>query len=194
MSYRSKCLEQKGERCEECGSEENIVVHHIDGDRSNNEISNLAPLCHDCHNKVHKVNGELSEWSNKILPRAERTRQVTTTLHPARQRDADSIIEFTGAETHQEAIKQALEERSDRISEYRERQALLSQFKQIFDCDTDKEAVNRALKHAIEVHSAVEELKDHSELTANEKEKMFSKLPGVDFQAETTVKLTVDQG
>jgi len=64
MTYREKCLREKGEQCVECDATEQIEVHHIDGDRTNNRLSNLVPLCHDCHMKVH--NGELPEWSEKI--------------------------------------------------------------------------------------------------------------------------------
>lgn len=64
MNYRQKCLESKGEQCVECDAEDDIEVHHIDGDRLNNQISNLAPLCADCHNKVHK--GELESWTEKL--------------------------------------------------------------------------------------------------------------------------------
>ncbi len=33
-------------------SHKDIVIHHIDGNTSNNKISNLAVLCLDCHSKV----------------------------------------------------------------------------------------------------------------------------------------------
>jgi hypothetical protein len=51
--YRRRCLDAKSERCSECGSTSNIVVHHVDGDRSNNDLANLIPLCRSCHSKVH---------------------------------------------------------------------------------------------------------------------------------------------
>jgi len=30
-----------------------IVFHHIDGDPTNNDISNIAPLCPNCHSQAH---------------------------------------------------------------------------------------------------------------------------------------------
>ena len=45
----------KGHKCEQCGLETwldkdiPLEVHHIDGDRLNNELSNLQLLCPNCH-------------------------------------------------------------------------------------------------------------------------------------------------
>lgn len=51
--YRSKAINKYGEECAECGATENIDVHHRDGDRTNNDIENLIPLCEDCHSERH---------------------------------------------------------------------------------------------------------------------------------------------
>lgn len=50
--YRNRALRQKGPRCQGCGYfelEGMLDVHHVDGDRSNGEIANLAVLCVFCH-------------------------------------------------------------------------------------------------------------------------------------------------
>lgn len=45
----------RGRKCENCGLEEwlgqpiNLEIHHIDGDRLNNDLSNLILLCPNCH-------------------------------------------------------------------------------------------------------------------------------------------------
>lgn len=45
----------RGRKCENCGLEEwlgqpiNLEVHHIDGDRLNNNLNNLILLCPNCH-------------------------------------------------------------------------------------------------------------------------------------------------
>ena len=40
--------------CQDCGREGvRLEVHHVDGDRSNNELSNLAPYCKRDHIRLH---------------------------------------------------------------------------------------------------------------------------------------------
>lgn len=52
--YYSKCLERFGvSRCVVCQSDEDIHVHHIDHDPTNNEMSNLVFLCRFCHVRHH---------------------------------------------------------------------------------------------------------------------------------------------
>jgi len=66
MSYRAKAFEKYDEECQLCESEENIVVHHTDGDQSNNDIENLLPVCKKCHQNIHSDNEVLKEWSEKV--------------------------------------------------------------------------------------------------------------------------------
>ena len=40
--------------CCKCGSTEYVCTHHIDGDRSNNNVENLVWLCVRCHGKLHR--------------------------------------------------------------------------------------------------------------------------------------------
>lgn len=45
--------------CFECGKQgefaiNNIHIHHKDGDRHNNSMDNLQPLCSKCHLHIHK--------------------------------------------------------------------------------------------------------------------------------------------
>jgi hypothetical protein len=40
-----------GNRCQRCGRTTGLDVHHIDGDRFNNEPENLITLCKECHKK-----------------------------------------------------------------------------------------------------------------------------------------------
>ena len=40
--------------CLFCGTKQKLCLHHIDGDKRNNEISNLQCLCNKCHFKLHK--------------------------------------------------------------------------------------------------------------------------------------------
>ena len=53
--YRARALNQHGNYCNRCGFNDlrAIEVHHIDGDRSNNLLSNLEVLCGNCHLIAH---------------------------------------------------------------------------------------------------------------------------------------------
>jgi hypothetical protein len=41
--------------CTTCGSRRYLNVHHLDEDRTNNNLSNLRVLCRSCHSKLHGV-------------------------------------------------------------------------------------------------------------------------------------------
>ena len=70
--YREKCLRQKIQSCAVCGYSKHLhslTVHHIDGDRSNNSLDNLIPLCNSCHRKVHNTcaySGRIAEFDEKL--------------------------------------------------------------------------------------------------------------------------------
>lgn len=53
-NYRQKALEHYGRKCQKCGSTKNLVVHHKDGNRHNNNLSNLVVLCWSCHEQRTK--------------------------------------------------------------------------------------------------------------------------------------------
>ena len=41
-------------KCENCEQTHDLLVHHIDHDRTNNEFENFKVLCASCHAIVHK--------------------------------------------------------------------------------------------------------------------------------------------
>lgn len=43
--------------CNRCGETSQLVVHHVDGDHTNNVVENLEVLCSPCHSSHHK-----QEW------------------------------------------------------------------------------------------------------------------------------------
>ena len=62
MSYRgftydvrNRVKDRDGWACVECGCDEVKVleVHHIDGDKDNQDLGNLVTLCRGCHRKKH---------------------------------------------------------------------------------------------------------------------------------------------
>jgi len=56
-AYRKYALIWNENRCARCGWDkvkEVLMVHHIDGNRENNQKSNLLVLCPNCHFELHK--------------------------------------------------------------------------------------------------------------------------------------------
>jgi hypothetical protein len=41
--------------CSLCQTNKNIEMHHIDGDRTNNTLTNLTTICRCCHMRIHKI-------------------------------------------------------------------------------------------------------------------------------------------
>ena len=54
QTIRKKAKNEKGRFCSICKSTEKLDVHHNDGDRFNNDMSNLIVLCEPCHIRIHK--------------------------------------------------------------------------------------------------------------------------------------------
>lgn len=63
----------RGHKCEECGLSEWLTktipleIHHIDGDRLNNEMSNLLLLCPNCHALTDNYCGKNIHHNNKQI-------------------------------------------------------------------------------------------------------------------------------
>lgn len=51
--YQKTAFENLPHRCNRCGKESTLLVHHINHDRTNNDISNLEILCKKCHQQHH---------------------------------------------------------------------------------------------------------------------------------------------
>ena len=51
--YREPLVELLGGECAACNRESGLEIHHIDGDRWNNDPDNLTLLCPDCHLDEH---------------------------------------------------------------------------------------------------------------------------------------------
>lgn len=56
IKARNKHL--RGPLCQECGTVAQLQIHHIDGNKFNNNASNLMTLCASCHSKWHWENGK----------------------------------------------------------------------------------------------------------------------------------------
>lgn len=146
--YRDRCLQEQPRECVSCGAEpDEVVVHHIDGDRENNDMDNLTVLCRRCHRKVHAgtysgVNpeisrlrtelGKLSEWDG--VRSSDRKQRMTFTL-------THGIIGLLdGEQNMSEVVENALWEYYDGFDD-----GLLSDVarKQRVNFSLDRDVVNR---------------------------------------------------
>ena len=53
--------EYKKDTCEKCPETANLLVHHRDGNRYNNDPSNLETLCKRCHQVEHECHKNLPD-------------------------------------------------------------------------------------------------------------------------------------
>lgn len=118
--YRDKCLAAKEEVCKICGTDSGIVVHHIDGDRDNNDIDNLMPVCWGCHTRIHRGGEGVEEWSAKIpaTARSDLPAGRTAAMRPniqishslnGRVKDYAAENDMTTSEAYREIITAGLE-------------------------------------------------------------------------------------
>ena len=50
---RTRAQKFRGQQCETCGTDQQLHIHHVDHDPSNNAPQNLQTLCASCHLKLH---------------------------------------------------------------------------------------------------------------------------------------------
>lgn len=61
IAYKNRALRVHGNICVVCGESRVVDIHHIDGNRDNNEIGNLVPLCPTHHRYAHSKYKNLIE-------------------------------------------------------------------------------------------------------------------------------------
>jgi hypothetical protein len=60
--YQERAFTAYGRQCNRCGdTESRLLVHHIDRNRRNADVSNLEVLCHACHMTEH--HGKRVDWT-----------------------------------------------------------------------------------------------------------------------------------
>ena len=58
-----KALQLLPSICNRCGDTKNLLAHHIDHDRSNNNISNFEILCKKCHQNHHAIRDNTGKYA-----------------------------------------------------------------------------------------------------------------------------------
>lgn len=53
--------------CKECGSTDNLIVHHINGNHKDNAQTNLMCLCNKCHSKLH-ISNRKRTTTGQVMP------------------------------------------------------------------------------------------------------------------------------
>lgn len=81
--YREKAIEEYGEVCQGCGSTQDVLVHHKNGNRDDNTLSNLIPLCTACHGKVHGRSDEFPELVRDLGYRPRPDERTTVSVSGA---------------------------------------------------------------------------------------------------------------
>lgn len=63
MKLEDRLYGEVDDSCANCGvrDRQNLTVHHIDDDRSNNVYDNQIVLCHNCHTRHHQGKGLTTE-------------------------------------------------------------------------------------------------------------------------------------
>jgi 5-methylcytosine-specific restriction endonuclease McrA len=59
----------QGHACVICDSHEHLEVHHIDGQRTNNAIENLATLCRSCHYRIESKDRKTRDTEVRYFPK-----------------------------------------------------------------------------------------------------------------------------
>lgn len=66
----------------------NIIIHHEDGDKLNNEIWNLVPMTNQEHTIIHKTGNELSqEYKDKVSLGVSKIKNTTGYFRVCKQKD-----------------------------------------------------------------------------------------------------------
>lgn len=105
QKLREAALEHHGRECQICGGHHDLQVHHVSyNDGTLAKVEDLAVLCRDCHNKLHKALDDIKIY-NKTLrdtTRVEMAKRIADAINKAfgaiegrRKQQAVSIVRYT---------------------------------------------------------------------------------------------------
>ncbi|MFC2006607.1 HNH endonuclease [Chloroflexota bacterium] len=86
---RGGILRRARNRCENerCNQGVRPHIHHIDGNNSNNRLSNLIAVCPNCHQKAHDgvfTVSQLYNWARRDFQRQKSRRARSVAIHTER--------------------------------------------------------------------------------------------------------------
>lgn len=64
---RDEIHERDDNKCQICGTSNDLQIHHIDQNPANNDLSNLASICYRCHKNIHKQNSKKHKNNKKLF-------------------------------------------------------------------------------------------------------------------------------
>lgn len=69
---KGKIRERDDYRCRVCNIPQDqlrreLLVHHLDGYKSNHDLNNLVSVCGSCHNKIHNPRADLGELTSEQI-------------------------------------------------------------------------------------------------------------------------------
>jgi len=104
-NYRKKAFEQYEKVCKSCGTDTDIVVHHVDGDRRNNDINNLMPLCERCHKSVHTTYAApRNEFVSELRDKVSRQKGIKTIKVMVDKNTHEKLKEVKGERSWKKAV------------------------------------------------------------------------------------------
>lgn len=112
-NFRPALIEIRGRKCECCGLEIwlnqpiHLEVHHIDGDKSNNQLDNLQLLCPNCHSYTDNY-GSLNK---KKKPEVSDDEIVEAVLHSNSIRQALQSLYMSDAGANYTRVRKVLDKR-----------------------------------------------------------------------------------
>jgi phage terminase large subunit GpA-like protein len=81
-SLRQHVLRRDGWRCQSCGTMSNLEVHHKQFRSHSGQDSeeNLITLCRQCHDRIHRGNGDCANRSSCLSPRIGKMMETILTV------------------------------------------------------------------------------------------------------------------
>lgn len=103
-SWHLECMQRDNYKCVVCGSDNGLLVHHIDNSRKrgelNNNLDNLVTLCRQCHAKEHNQNSPKNQDIIELIESGLSYGEVGKKYDISRQRVHQIYIKYSGKDSN----------------------------------------------------------------------------------------------